>query len=343
NWPQVNNPYSNPNSKQFVAKLEKDLSGFVYSTVFGSGSANPNMSPVAFMVDRCENLYISGWGGNLGSDYAFQIDGVHGMPITSDAIKSRTDNKDFYFIVLEKNVNDILWGSYFGQNGGLGEHVDGGTSRFDPNGYIYMSICANCNSEGINFPTTPGVVGPVNGAAPDGCNLAAIKIHMDFAGVSGSIKAHVNGVPKTTGCAPLTLNFSDVVRVARSYIWDFGDESPRLTTTDRDVTHTFTAMGNYEVMMIAIDSNTCNIADTSYINIEVSDNPANIDFDYNKLPPCEDLIYEFNNNSTAGLPFVPGAFTWDFGDGTRIENSNVGSVSHTFPAPGTYNVKLILK
>lgn len=342
NWPQVNNPYSNPNSKQFVAKLEKDLSGFVYSTVFGSGSANPNMSPVAFMVDRCENLYISGWGGNLGSDYAFPIDGVHGMPITSDAIKSRTDNKDFYFIVLEKNVNDILWGSYFGQNGGLGEHVDGGTSRFDPNGYIYMSICANCNSEGINFPTTPGVVGPVNGAAPDGCNLAAIKIHMDFAGVSGSIKAHVNGVPKTTGCAPLTLNFSDVVRVARSYIWDFGDGSPRLTTTDRDVTHTFTAMGNYEVMMIAIDSNTCNIADTSYINIEVSDNPANINFDYNKLPPCEDLIYEFNNNSTAGLPFVPGAFTWDFGDGTRIENSNVGSVSHTFPAPGTYNVKLIL-
>lgn len=341
-WPEVNNPYKNPNSKQFVAKLEKDLSGFIFSTVFGSGSANPNMSPVAFMVDRCENLYISGWGGNLGQDYAFQLDGVNGMPITSDAIKSITDNRDFYFIVLEKNVNNILWGSFFGQNGGLGEHVDGGTSRFDPNGYIYMSICANCNSPGINFPTTPGVVGPVNGAAPNGCNLAAIKIHMNFSGVSGTVQALVNGVPKTAGCAPFTVDFRDEVRIARSYIWDFGDGTPRLNTTERDVTHTFVNPGSYEVMMIAIDSNTCNVSDTSYITITVSDNPANISFDYEKLLPCEDLSYRFINNSTAGMPFEPNSFTWDFGDGTRITNSNVGTVTHTFPGPGTYNVRLIL-
>lgn len=341
-WPEVNNPFRNANSKQFVSKLQPDLSAFIFSTVFGSGSSNPNMSPVAFMVDRCENLYISGWGGNLGADFTFQIDGVMGMPITPDAIKSITDNKDFYFIVIEKNVNSLLWGSFFGQTGGLGEHVDGGTSRFDPNGYIYMSICANCNSAGINFPITPGVVGPLNGAAPDGCNLAAIKIHMDFAGVTGSIQSHINGIPKTSGCVPLTLTFSDSVRIARSYIWDFGDGSPRLTTTDRDVQHTFNQVGVYNVMMIAIDSTTCNISDTSYLEITVSDNAAVLDFDIIKLPPCEDLSYRFENTSTATLPFNIGAFTWDLGDGTRIENTNAGPITHSYPGPGTYQVKLYL-
>src|SRR5690606_30393816 len=136
-------------------------------------------------------------------------------------------------------------------------------------------------------------VGPVNGAAPNGCNLAAIKIHMNFSGVSGTVQALVNGVPKTAGCAPFTVDFRDEVRIARSYIWDFGDGTPRLNTTERDVTHTFVNPGSYEVMMIAIDSNTCNVSDTSYITITVSDNPANISFDYEKLLPCEDLSYRF--------------------------------------------------
>ena len=54
-----------------------------------------------------------------------------------------------------------LYGSYFGQNGGFTDHVDGGTSRFDANGVIYQGVCANCGG-GVPFPTTPGVWGPQN-------------------------------------------------------------------------------------------------------------------------------------------------------------------------------------
>jgi hypothetical protein len=43
-------------AKQFVAKLKPDLSEYVYSTTFGSAAPNPNISPVAFLVDRCENV-----------------------------------------------------------------------------------------------------------------------------------------------------------------------------------------------------------------------------------------------------------------------------------------------
>ncbi|HSB92593.1 MAG TPA: SBBP repeat-containing protein, partial [Flavitalea sp.] len=174
-WTVTSNvTFSNPGSKQFISKLQPDLSGFVYSTVFGAPKSVPNISPVAFLVDRCENVYISGWGGALNpclpSDcFDAQTSGPAGMPITSDAIKSNTDNRDFYFFVMEKDAKSQLYGSFFGQQGGEGDHVDGGTSRFDKRGAIYTAICANCLGNICNYttplPTTPGVVAPVNGAA----------------------------------------------------------------------------------------------------------------------------------------------------------------------------------
>ena len=39
NYPVVGGVYSNPNSKQFLQKLTPDLTTSVFSTVFGSGSA----------------------------------------------------------------------------------------------------------------------------------------------------------------------------------------------------------------------------------------------------------------------------------------------------------------
>ena len=37
----------------------------------------------------------------------------------------------------------------------FGDHVDGGTSRFDENGVIYQAICANCGKS-VAFSGTPG-------------------------------------------------------------------------------------------------------------------------------------------------------------------------------------------
>ena len=337
-WFVINNPYSNPNSKQFVAKLQPDLSAYIFSTVFGSGSSLPNMSPVAFLVDRCENLYISGWGKFDN----FPLSGVNGMPITdATAIKSRTDNNDFYFIVIERDARSLLFGSYFGQDGGYPEHVDGGTSRFDPEGVIYMAICANCRG-GANFPTSPGVIGPINGALPDGCNLAAVKISLDFAGVGSGPRAFINNVPDTAACAPFTVTFRDTIRNAQQYEWDFGDGSPPVFTTEREVQHLYDRVGQFRVRLIAIDSNACNIRDTAYTTILAGDNEARLSINPVKLPPCESLTYRFDNLSTAPTPFRATSFTWDFGDGTRLPASGPGSVTHEYAGPGTYTVRLIL-
>ncbi len=356
-WPVVNaSIFGAANSKQFISKIKPDLSSYIYSTTFGSGSALPNISPTAFLVDRCENVYVSGWGGKSNQIESYGTGTTKGMPIVGPGvIKAQTDpsGSDFYFIVIKRDATSQLYGTYFGQDdppiGGspdtFGDHVDGGTSRFDKNGVIYQAICANCLRT-VNFPGTAGSWSTTNNATGGGhCNLGMLKIRMNFAGVEAGAQAAINGVVNdTAGCVPLKVDFTDTIQNAKSYVWDFGDGSPRVTTTSINVSHTYNAVGTYLVTHIAIDSTTCNIADTAYLKIRVGDNMATLNFVPAKTGLCTDLSYIFTNTSTASTaPFKPNSFTWDFGDGSpRIVTGQTPPVTHTYASAGTYIAKLIL-
>jgi gliding motility-associated-like protein len=344
NFPVRNAAFSQAGGKQFIAKLQPDISAYVYSTVWGTNSNFPNISPIAFLVDRCENVYISGWGGVvLETTPPYAVSGTTGLTVTPDAIKSNTDGRDFYFIVLEKDAQSLLFASFFGQQDAtrISDHVDGGTSRFDQDGIIYQAMCANC--QGGQFPVTPGVVAPSN---PSGrCNEAVIKISFNLSGVRGGVKSSINNVVgDTTGCVPLTVTFKDTVLLAKSYEWLFGDGTPTQITQGATVSHTFNAVGNYRVRMIAVDSSKCYPRDTSYVTIRVRADKAPLAAVAAKLPPCESNTYRFDNLSTApaGKPFQNNSFLWIFGDNTPNVVAGTESVTHTFPGPGTYNVKLVL-
>jgi gliding motility-associated-like protein len=348
-FPVRNATYSNPGAKQFIAKLQPDLSSYIYSTVFGAPASLPNISPTAFLVDRCENVYVSGWGGPVipNQPSFYPNGGTSGMPITADALDPTTDGSDFYFFVLKRDATSQLYGSYFGQTGGFADHVDGGTSRFDQNGVIYQGVCANC-SGGASFPTTIGVWAATKPSSAN-CNLGMVKISMNLSGVGGSVLSTINGVPRdSAGCVPLTVDFSDQIRNAQSYVWNFGDGTPQIgplqAPAGASQSHTFTAVGTYRVMLIAIDSTTCNIRDTSYISIRVGDLEATLDFDAIKIGACQSFQYQFNNLSQAPpvRPLTDTSFLWNFGDGSAPVVGGLNPVTHTFPAPGTYNVVLTL-
>ncbi len=342
-WPHVNATYYDPGTKQFIAKLKPDLSAFVYSTTFGNPSSRyPNISPVAFLVDRCENVYISGWGGTFGS-YAWS--GTSGLPITPDAFQTTTDNQDFYFFVLKKDATAQLFGSFLGEVGKYPDHVDGGTSRFDQNGVIYEAICGNCEPPPNKpiFPTTPGVWSPTNGS--DYCNLVLVKIAFNLAGVGAGLQPSINGVPyDTTGCIPLKVDFKDTIHNAVTYHWNFGDGSPVLITTVPNTSHTYNNIGFYTVMLVTVDSSTCNISDTAYTHIRAGNNKALLNFNPVKLSPCDSFKYRFDNLSVAppGSSFNNQSFIWDFGDGSPRITGGTASVFHNYVAPGTYNARLVL-
>ncbi|MDP9230405.1 MAG: PKD domain-containing protein, partial [Bacteroidota bacterium] len=364
-WPIINAAYSNAGAKQFIAKLQPDLSAYVYSTIFGKAASIPSISPVAFLVDRCENVYISGWGGFFGSPgtYLYPSSGTTGLPTTPDATgllrTASPDGKDFYFFVLKKNATAQLFGAFYGENnsvqpnGGGCDHVDGGTSRFDRNGVIYQAICGNCKSfngpsaaQQAQFPTTPGVWAPQNPS--NSCNLAMIKIAFNLAGVKAGLQSAINGVPRdTAGCVPLTVDFKDTIHNAVTWEWHFNyipGNPPDLITTIPSASHTYNAVGTFQVMLVAVDSNTCNVRDTSFIHIRVGDIQAQLNFIQVKLNPCDSFKYRFDNLSTVPpvRPFNNQSFVWDFGDNSPRIIAGLNSVFHNYNAPGTYNVKLIL-
>lgn len=326
-FPVTPGVYSNAGSPQFLIKVDSLLSTNIYSTVWGSGpSAAPNVSPVAFLVDTCQNVYISGWGGlSPGTS-------TNNLPITPDAFQSTTDGFDFYFIVFEKNALGLLFCSFFGNNG-KHEHVDGGTSRFNPQGEVYQAICASC-AGGTGFPASPGAWSAVNGSP--NCNLGAVKIAFNL----GSVNAEAGANPNATGCAPLTVNFSNESSNATSYEWHFDDGSAVSNATAP--IHTYTNPGVYNVMMIAINPNACKVRDTVYLTITVSDAEIHADFNLTKTDSCNNFSIALANNSTPvpGGSLAQATFQWDFGDGTTYTGAT--PPTHTYANEGTYQVRMIM-
>ena len=354
-WPVIAATYSTPGSKQFISKLKPDLSAYVYSTVFGTNSTSPNISPVAFLVDRCENVYVSGWGGGINVQEGYTHGNTSGLPeVNPISGIPPPDGQDFYFFVLQKNAQSQLFGSHFGQFGGLGDHVDGGTSRFDANGIIYQAMCANCggrsSSPQVFFPTTAGVVGQVNGSL-GGCNEAAVKIEMNFAGVGAEIQADIDGVVNdTVACIPFTGKFKDLLHKGVTYYWNFDATvhpltNDAVTTTPNSPPFVFTQVHTYVVRLIAEDLNTCNMRDTSYFTVHAGNNKVTPNFKAQKFGPCTSNTFQFTNLTTAvgGPSFGPQSFVWDYGDGSALDTVGLTpDRMHTYPGPGTYFVKLFV-
>jgi gliding motility-associated-like protein len=333
-FPVSSGVYSNAGSHQFLLKIDSTLSSAVYSTVLGSGAtATPNFSPVAFLVDTCQNVYISGWGSDIPLDNGGTSGmSTSGLPITSNALQSTTDGNDFYFIVLSKNAIGLLYGTYFG-SAGKEEHVDGGTSRFNPDGVVYQAICASCGT-GSAFPSTPGAYASTKGS--NNCNLGALKIAFNL----GGVHAIANANPNTSGCAPLNVNFGNTSSNATAYYWDFNDGGA--TSTAVTPSHTFNTPGNYSVMMVAINPNACKTHDTVYLSIVVLSDTIHADFTYQLLDTCGNPHINITNTSLPrpGYTLANASFQWFFGDGGTSNVQN--PPSHNYASPGTYDIMMIM-
>lgn len=295
NYPVSPNVYSNPNSGQFIHCLDSTLSLTKFSTVVGTGSAGQvDIVPSAFLVDNCRNIYISGWRGRISPT----------LPVTADAFQSTTDGSDFYFLVLTRDAQSLLYATFFGGNQ-TWEHVDGGTSRFDKSGVIYQSICGGCGAHS-EMPTTPGAWSQTNNSW--NCNNALVKFdfNMNIAVAQLSISSPTNSV-----CAPSQIDFTNQSINGVLYKWDFGDGT---TSTTFQPSHTYNVPGNYTISLIAIDSSSCNIADTAYTQIIVMPNVS------------LEVIPEINTclgDSINLMAFASGASTITWSPSTYLSNSSI--------------------
>lgn len=263
------------NSGQFIHKLTADLTmnGSSFSTVFGSGSGSPDISPTAFLVNECGDIFISGWGGTINDPVKNTVTGyiggnTHGLPITSDALKDTTDGSDFYLAVFRQNAEALLYATFFGGNESPGEHVDGGTSRFDKRGIVYQAVCAGCQSgHNSNYFTTPGAYSEDNKSPT--CNNAAFKFDMASlrADFTTNSPYFFDQPGLEEGCFPLDVIFLNQSIGGKNFFWEFGNGA---TSQKKDsVIVRFEEPGVYYANLIASDPSTCARLDqtTKYITV----------------------------------------------------------------------------
>lgn len=320
NFP-VQNAVSYPNSTQFIVKLNPQLNSIVNSFVFGNGQQNVNISPAAFMVDICGNMYVSGWGGSV---LAGGIP-LNNMPISPDAFQSTPPNQfDFYLFVYKRDFTGLLYGSYLGGNQAQ-EHVDGGTSRFDKNGVVYQSVCGGCGGFS-DFPTTPGAWSNTNLAA-NRCNNLVFKFDFDLLPKAEFTTDNV------IGCEDFTVTLTNTSPPSDSYVWDFGNG--QTSSTIYSPTITYTDPGTYNVMLKVTDS-VCLLTDSLLIGITVL---PEIQLSVsNDTILCASMPLTFTANSNGAATYFIWSSTNQFNDTLNLVTDSTLNISPT--ATTTYYVKV---
>ena len=252
--------YSVYNAGMLLVRMRPDLSARRWSTVFGT-NGRINLSPTAFAADICNRVYAAGWGRDFVGYNGVQwyTQGTHGMETTAGAYQDSTDGQDFYIISLDEDANHLDYATFFGelhQSSGGGDHVDGGTSRFDRLATLYQSVCASCGGTDA-FPTTAGAWSDSNRAS--NCNNAVFRFE-----VTDNFPV-AEFIPPEVGCAPYTIQFHNTGR-GSSFLWDFGDGT---TSTLRNPSHTYTQGGIYTITLIASQPGGCSEADTQRHTVQV--------------------------------------------------------------------------
>ena len=327
--PVTANVYNNPNSGQFISKINGSLSTLLISTVFGNGNGRPNISPSAFLVDNCDNIYVCGWGGNVLSG----SDSVKNMPLSGNAFQSTTDGHNFYLLVLSKNATSLLYATYFGGAASY-EHVDGGTSRFDKKGIVYQAVCAGCGGHD-DFPVKPGcwpytssnyvAYDPAN-PYPTGVNMNTQDNNCNEGVFKFDFQTPLSDATFTTnnlnGCEPLTIQFNYQNPPGATYLWDFGNNDT--TSLISNPIKTFPTAGTYLVQLYVLNPANCNYGDTTYKNIVVYPQPI--------LNLGNDTSICIGSTITLNAQNTGSKYLWSNGDTTQ-------TIAITLP--GTYWVNVL--
>jgi PKD repeat protein len=136
----------------------------------------------------------------------------------------------------------------------------------------------------------------------------------------------------TAGTAPLAVRFTNTStgEAITGLSWDFGDGG---TSTEQSPSHTFTAGGTYTVTLTVTNpaGSTCTTR-----TVSVAPRPwIAADFTANVTSGPAPLTVQFTDSSIGTITYR----AWEFGDGATSTETNP---VHTFTAPGTYTVRLLV-
>jgi gliding motility-associated-like protein len=209
---------------------------------------------------------------------------------------------------------------------------------------VTINFTQTCTGNPIAFSWSFGN-GQVSNAANPSINFTAgtfvVKLTAVFAteaitsqqtivvnpAVTASLTANKNYI-----CIPGAINFTAFSSNAiASYEWAFGDGGLATTTTPT-TTHSYATFGNFTASVKTIAATGC-FATVPY-TIDVKKPPITA-----SVAPTGGCIPTIANfSASANLPIGDNItnFSWDFGDGSPISNTALGTNTHPYTAVGSY-------
>jgi len=221
------------------------------------------------------------------------------------------------------------------------------SESYDPNGYI-VSYVWNFGDGNITTATNPIIVHVYDAIG----NYTVALTVADNQGLTDTT-AQVVSVEKAPEASftytPATPYVGDTVTFdassstpsrgnITSYVWDFGDGSPIINTTDPIKTHFYKAKGNYTVSLTITDS--AGLTNTAKKTIAVLQSPVAI-FTYSPTYPKAFDTVTFNSSDSYDANGYIISYVWDFGDGNITTVTNP-IITHVYKSAGNYTLILIV-
>lgn len=198
----------------------------------------------------------------------------------------------------------------------------------------YTWIFGNGNTSSTASPTTiytvPGVYTvKLIGHNGSGCIDTVYKT-ITVLGPTGTLS-----YSPINGCLPLTVQFTSTNTNTQSLIWDM-DNGFTQTTTASTYTYTYTQAGMYIPRLLLSDGISCivPIFGTDTIRVDKVD----ADFTFTPGNICQAGTISFTDTTLFAVNPITTR-NWTFGDGGT---STIHNPSHTYNAPGSYTVTLII-